>query len=101
MSRLVVTPSQTVGPFFHYAMPWRGGGMIERVRRSWAEIEYAQRRIFELGTGIVLPATRRRTHIDDLEALFALPTRGDPPPRSRVSSGTASEPARSSAGSVV
>ena len=56
-------------------MPCRGGGMIERVRRSWAGIEYAQRRIFELGTGIVLPATRRRTHIDDLEALYTLEAR--------------------------
>lgn len=63
-------------------MPSRVGGMIERVRRSWTEIEYAQRRMFELRTGIVLPATRRRTHIEELEALYALEARE--PGRGRV-----------------
>jgi hypothetical protein len=56
-------------------MPARVGGMIERVRRSWTEIEYAQRRMFELRTGIVLPATRRGTHVEELEALYALEAR--------------------------
>jgi hypothetical protein len=56
-------------------MPPRVGRIIERVRRSWTEIEYAQRRMFELKTGIVLPATRRRTHIEELEALYALEAR--------------------------
>jgi hypothetical protein len=56
-------------------MPSRVGGMIERVRRSWTEIEYAQRRMFELRTGIVFPATRRRPHIEELEALYALEAR--------------------------
>ena len=59
-------------------VPSRVGGMIERVRRSWAEVEYAQRRMFELRTGIVVPATRRRTHIEELEALYALEARAKP-----------------------
>jgi hypothetical protein len=56
-------------------MPSRVGVMIERVRQSWTEIEYAQRRMFELRTGTVLPATSRPTHIEELEALYALEAR--------------------------
>jgi BMFP domain-containing protein YqiC len=48
--------------------------IIERVRSTWSELDYAQRRLFEIRTGIQLdarpkgPKIARRT--DELEALY-------------------------------
>ncbi|MGH2886558.1 MAG: hypothetical protein ACRDPA_28340 [Solirubrobacteraceae bacterium] len=50
------------------------GGAIRQVKETWAEVDYAQRRLLEIQTGrrFVLPA---RPHIarsvDELESLFA------------------------------
>lgn len=44
-------------------------GVTGRVRRVWSELDYAQRRLFEIQTGVTAP-TRRMT-VDDLEALYA------------------------------
>ena len=53
--------------------------IAERLRRAWVEMDYAQRRMFELRTGVAsLPATRRRrdvSSVEDLEALYALKAR--------------------------
>ena len=60
-------------------MPSRVSRMIGRVRRSWAEIDYAQRRMFELRTGISLLTTAHcaqdRARIEELEAWYALEAR--------------------------
>ena len=40
-----------------------------RVRRVWAELDYAQRRLFEIRTGV--PVLARSRQIDELEALYA------------------------------
>ncbi len=57
----------------------RARQLIVRVRQSWAEMNYAQRRMFELRTGISMPETPQRTHgrrqIEELEALYALAAR--------------------------
>jgi hypothetical protein len=52
------------------------GRIIGWVRDAWVELEYAQRRLFELRTGIPSGATRRcRVRIDELEAWYALEAR--------------------------
>ena len=60
-------------------MSSRASRIIERVCRSWAEIEYAQRRMFELRTGISSLMTAQRAQgrprIEELEALYALEAR--------------------------
>ena len=49
----------------------------KRVKRVWAEMDYAQRRLFEIRTGV--PAVDRDqptpTSVDDLEALYELEDR--------------------------
>ena len=57
---------------------WRVKRMIAGARHAWAEMDYAQRRMFELRTGISLPPARHgraRPRIEDLEALYALAAR--------------------------
>jgi len=62
---------------------------IRHLKRVWADLDYAQRRLFEINTGIEV--TRRespRISTEELEALYAYqppeeapsPTRGDSPP---------------------
>jgi hypothetical protein len=57
-------------------MSCRASRSIARVRRLWAEMEYAQRRLFELRTGLLVRQTPGRAHvrpqIEELEALYAL-----------------------------
>jgi hypothetical protein len=48
-----------------------------RVKRAWSELEYAQRRLFELRTGVAVTGPKRtssrdRATIDKLERLYAL-----------------------------
>jgi hypothetical protein len=46
------------------------------LRDTWAELDYAQRRMFELN--LAIPALRPppdRADVDELEALYALPSR--------------------------
>lgn len=49
--------------------------VIASVKRIWDELDYAQRRSFELRTGVpVLPVDRRprlRGTVEELEALYA------------------------------
>ena len=53
----------------------RAGRAITSVRRMWAELDYAQRRLLEIRTGIPFGTermhTRKRAEIDELEALYA------------------------------
>jgi hypothetical protein len=45
-----------------------------RVKRLWAELDYAQRRAFEIRTGVPVGSDRRRgisRRIDELERLYA------------------------------
>ena len=54
----------------------RVGRIIAWLRDTWAELDYAQRRMIELNT--VTPPLRLppgRSSIDELEALYALPSR--------------------------
>ena len=57
----------------------RARRMIVRARRAWAEIDYAQRRMFEIRTGmsssLTIAQAARSSHIEELEAAFALPAR--------------------------
>jgi hypothetical protein len=60
-------------------MAARVSRMIARVRRAWAEMNDAQRRMFELRTGISVRQNPQRAHagpqIEELEALYALEAR--------------------------
>lgn len=60
-------------------MAARVSRMIARMRRSWAEMNDAQRRMFELRTGISVRQTLQRAdagpQIEELEALYALEAR--------------------------
>jgi protocatechuate 3,4-dioxygenase alpha subunit len=38
MSRLPLTPSQTIGPFHHYALPWPDGGRMRSESTSGVPI---------------------------------------------------------------
>jgi hypothetical protein len=52
------------------------GRIIAWLRNTWAELDYAQRRMIELN--MATPPLRlppRRSSIDELEALYALPSR--------------------------
>ena len=47
---------------------------IRRLKRVWAELDYAQRRSFELQTGVPIGARRRAQisrSVDELERLYA------------------------------
>jgi hypothetical protein len=52
-----------------------------RIRRVYAELDYAQRRLFELRTGVSsLPSPRHtppRLSVEDLEALYELDYPGE------------------------
>jgi hypothetical protein len=52
----------------------RAGRAITRIRRTWAELDYAQRRLLEIRTGIPFSddekRARRWAEIDELEALY-------------------------------
>lgn len=54
----------------------RASRIIGWLRDAWAELDYAQRRMFELNTAIpALRPPRDRADVDALEALYALPSR--------------------------
>jgi hypothetical protein len=47
--------------------------IARRVRRIWAELEYAQRRLFELRTGVSAePRRRSQVSVEELERLYRL-----------------------------
>jgi BMFP domain-containing protein YqiC len=50
-----------------------------RVKRVWAEMDYAQRRLFEIRTGVAVIDRSQRTSpaasVDELEALYRLEDR--------------------------
>jgi hypothetical protein len=51
----------------------RATRIARRVRRTWAELDYAQRRMFELRTGVSARGQRRSTaRIEELERLYHL-----------------------------
>jgi hypothetical protein len=52
---------------------------FRRVKQTWSEMDYAQRRLFELRTGIPVTDAGRRATIDKLERAYALdsPARTD------------------------
>lgn len=52
----------------------RGRRLLCLLRRTWTEMDYAQRRVFELQTGVSATPTRSVTdrRLDELEALYAL-----------------------------
>jgi hypothetical protein len=49
---------------------------IKRLRRTWSELDYAQRRLMEIRTGLELSSGRDRrqlaTTVAELEQLYAL-----------------------------
>jgi hypothetical protein len=50
--------------------------IIPWLRETWAEMDYAQRRMIELRTGVpLLRMPPAHTEIDQLEAIYALPSR--------------------------
>ena len=50
--------------------------IIAWLRDTWAEVDYAQRRMIELKQAIpALRPPRDRADVDELEALYALPSR--------------------------
>ena len=52
----------------------RDGRIVERIRGIWSELEYAQRRMLEIQTGVPFDDPRRRRivrRVEDLEALYA------------------------------
>jgi hypothetical protein len=50
--------------------------VIDRLRLAWADMDYAQRRLFEIQTGIPVagpqPRRHRRPTVEELEALYAI-----------------------------
>jgi hypothetical protein len=55
---------------------FRARRIMTWLRDTWAEMDYAQRRLVELRTGIpALGIARERADIDELEAVYALPPR--------------------------
>jgi hypothetical protein len=54
----------------------RASKIIAWLRETWAEMDYAQRRMIELRAGVPLPRVPPvRAEADQLEALYALPSR--------------------------
>jgi hypothetical protein len=50
--------------------------IIRWLRETWDEMDYAQRRLIELRTGVPsLPVPSVRSEVGELEALYALPSR--------------------------
>jgi hypothetical protein len=53
--------------------------LIRWLRQEWEEIDYAQRRLFEIKTGLPGSADvrtpKQQSLIDELEALYSLPAR--------------------------
>src|ERR1700733_10217775 len=53
----------------------RASHTIRRISKTWAELDYAQRRLLEIQTGIPMTPERERTHArvesHELEVLFA------------------------------
>ena len=49
---------------------------IKRVRRVWSELDYAQRRLFEIRTGVPVTEPDERSRpastVEELEALYVL-----------------------------
>ena len=45
---------------------------FRRAREIWAELDYAQRRLFEMRTGVDAGTRRRTLTIDELEAMYAV-----------------------------
>jgi hypothetical protein len=60
-------------------LPSGGRILIRWLRHEWAEIDYTQRRLFEIRTGVVVSTNARspqqQSLIEELEALYALPAR--------------------------
>ena len=54
----------------------RLGRTAKRVKGVWAELGYAQRRLFEIRTGVIATRPQERvrpaTTVDELEALYEL-----------------------------
>ena len=46
-----------------------GGRAIRRLAQIWTEMDYAQRRLFEIRTGV--PAPTRPASVAELEAIYA------------------------------
>jgi len=44
--------------------------MIGAIRETWAEYDYAQRRLLEINMGISLPPRRRSARVEELEAAY-------------------------------
>jgi hypothetical protein len=51
-------------------------GIGESVKRVWAELDYAQRRLFEIRTGVPVTSPAEREHpattVEELDSLYAL-----------------------------
>ncbi|MDQ6820267.1 MAG: hypothetical protein M3076_08015 [Actinomycetota bacterium] len=45
----------------------RTSRMIGAIRETWAEYDYAQRRLLEINMGISLPPRRRSERVEELE----------------------------------
>jgi hypothetical protein len=54
----------------------RASRIIAWLRETWDEMDYAQRRLIELRTGVpMLRVPSVRSEVDELEDLYALPSR--------------------------
>jgi hypothetical protein len=47
------------------------GRTVRRIQEIWSELAYADRRLFEIRTGIDVDGFQRRNRINELEALYA------------------------------
>ncbi|HWE09982.1 MAG TPA: hypothetical protein VG325_11540 [Solirubrobacteraceae bacterium] len=55
------------------SVPSRVHNLVTRARRTWSELDYAQRRLFEIRTGLEVSGShprRRRGGIEELERMF-------------------------------